>query len=177
MIDPQEPKDGDFASYVEKLVNTPARGGALQPSPGAVQTAGERRAARRAAEQQRSAADGVPTSGPHAAMPELLRKVLASRGGTETRQAMEGLFRAARTPGTGASGVPVELAAGAAAGVGRVLGRIGGLLLLAGIVPIGLWIAGVGIFDEFPEGALPLLFFGFALRAMGSRLRGTNKVT
>lgn len=174
MIDPQEPKDGDFASYVEKLVNTPSRGGALQPSPGAVPTAGERRAARRAAEQQRSAADGVAAASPHTAMPEVLRKVLASRGGAETRQAMEGLFRAARTPGTGESLAPSQLA-GAAVSVGRVVGRIGSLLLLAGIVPIGLWIANVGIFDEFPEGALPLLLFGVALRALSGKLRGAAR--
>ena len=176
MIDPQEPKGGDFASYVENLVNAPSRGGAPQHSPGAVPTAGERRAARRAAGQQRSAGDGASTSPHHAAMPEVLGKVPASRGGAETRQAMEGLFRGARTPGTGESLTPAQFA-GAADSVGRVVGRVGSLMLLAGIVAVGLWIAGIGIFDEFPGGALPLLLFGTALRALSGKLRGATKAT
>ncbi|HQN12905.1 MAG TPA: hypothetical protein PLP74_12365 [Quisquiliibacterium sp.] len=177
MIDPQEPRNGDFAAYVESLVKAP-KGSALPPgAPGAVPTHAERKSARRAEQARRAGAGvpGAPTAGTvtdaRAQVPEVLRKVLESRGGKETREAMEGLFRTAQTPGTGASAPPAELA-GAAGVIGRGLTRVGSLTALFAVALFGVWIADLGIFHAFPDAAVPLLIVGMILRVLGAKLSG-----
>ena len=170
MIDPQEPKNGDFATYVENLVQAP-RGNVLPSAPpGAVPSSADRKSARRAQHKPPAVGASPGASDLRAQMPDVLRKVLESRGGKETREAMEGLFRTARTPGTGTT-APAELI-GVAGGAGRVMGRIGSLLVLGGVALVGLWIADTGLFDVFPDQAVPMVFVGMILRIIGAKLRG-----
>ena len=44
--------------------------------------------------------------------------------------------------------------------------------LAAVLTLVGLWIADTGLFDVFPDQAVPMVFVGMILRIIGAKLRG-----
>lgn len=110
MIDAREPRNGDYASYVENLVDQSARALSAPRSPGRDPGA-RKRASRRSAAQATSPAGGAPAGLP--------------AGGMLGNQ-----------PGTGLPG-PDSFEA-AAAGVAGALRRAAAVATVAGIALIGL---------------------------------------
>lgn len=150
MIETHEPKNGDFAAYVENLSRMPAGatigGGGLAPGEQESTEAASRRRQVKAlrdkllARQQKSAADS---------------------GAGQAESVPPGLFGrsgAAGTAGNAAPGRATPAEAGAAAaGFARLVGRIGSTLVLAGVVLIGL-----GLMDDPPWQP----DFGFAVQVL-----------
>jgi len=144
MIDAREPKNGDFATYVESLVRLPTEQKLHAPAPGAVQTRRESRASAAAH------GSGAPHTawGRHAAdpaaalekLPEALRRVLGARTGTSpaaqggagpgTQGGAGPTTQGGAGPTTqGGAGLPDEMAKPFA----RALSRIAGIAVIAGL--------------------------------------------
>lgn len=144
MIDTQEPKNGDFARYVENLSRLP---------PGQGQVIGPR------APGSQSDEDAQPRR----EQLKALRKALEERKQQALANAPDSLFGRAAGASGATKAVPVQAGA-ALSGLGKLAGGVSTLLVLVGVVLIGL-----SLMDDVPwkpelDTAVQFLVVGFIVR-------------
>ena len=154
MIDTQEPKNGDFARYVENLSRLP---------PGQGQVIGPRAPGSQSDEDAQPRREQV----------KALRKALEQRRQQALANAPDSLFgRAAGAPG--ATRPPSEPAGAGLSALGKLASVVSTVLVLIGVVLVGL-----SLMDEAPwrpelDTAVQFLVIGFVVRFV-SRLILTRK--
>lgn len=180
MIDGQEPKNGDFASYVENLTRAPSG-----HAPGA-EPPGSR------APQPRSKAAHSPGAGPpgaetpaqqaRAEVARALAALRAKKGRQDAPAAPGSLW--GRSAGTAAGGTGLQGALDDAMQTGdttrvaqqlrtfvsRVLGRIAMLAFFAGVVIVGLSIADDSLEIASPGAGVVLMIVGAVLHRAAAKL-------
>ena len=144
MIDTQEPKNGDFARYVENLSRLP---------PGQGQVIGPR------APGSQSDEDAQPRR----EQMKALRKALEERKQQALANQPDSLFGRAAGAAAAAKAVPAQAGA-ALSGLGKLASGVSTLLVLLGVVLIGL-----SLMDDVPwkpdfDTAVQFLVVGFVVR-------------
>ena len=144
MIDTQEPKNGDFARYVENLSRLP---------PGQGQVIGPR------APGSQSDEDAQPRR----EQMKALRKALEERKQQALANQADSLFGRAAGAAAAAKAVPAQAGA-ALSGLGKLASGVSTLLVLLGVVLIGL-----SLMDDVPwkpdfDTAVQFLIVGFVVR-------------
>ena len=148
MINSQEPKDGDFARYVENLSNL---------APGQGQVIGPR------APGSQSDIDAQPRR----EQLKALRKAIDDRKQQALARGPGSLFgrSAGSTAADHTAAVPPELSS-ALAGLGRFVTRLASLAVVAGVVLIGLSFIDELPFQLDPTTGLQVLAVGIVMRFM-----------
>ena len=144
MLDTQEPKNGDFARYVENLSRLP---------PGQGQVIGPR------APGSQSDEDAQPRR----EQMKALRKALEERKQQALANQPDSLFGRAAGAAAAAKAVPAQAGA-ALSGLGKLASGVSTLLVLLGVVLIGL-----SLMDDVPwkpdfDTAVQFLIVGFVVR-------------